>query len=123
MLWILMAKEGTTIAVVAGIFGASNFENQNEVGELYVLDQSDVVWAAYFGLVVANAFVESKGFLAIFLMERPRCIVGSFPIVASLFKVVAEDQRHSFRFVVGLSECQSSRNGCNGNDGEEKAQR
>ena len=90
---VLVVEEDTTVAMVAGVFGASNPKGKNKVTELHVLDEGDMEGTAHLWFVIVFARINPEDLVPLDIPVGPPLGVGGFPAFDALFKIFAEDER------------------------------
>jgi hypothetical protein len=90
MLWVLIPKKDTTVAVIPRIERAANPKRDLYIPGRKTLDQGDVVRTSYFGLIVADPFVEPERAIALLVDQIPSPLIGELPTGTALLKVLLE---------------------------------
>ncbi len=91
MLFVLITKEHTAVAMVTSILRTSNPKRYLHVARRKVFDQSDVMRTTHLGLIIADAFIEPESTVSILLENLPRRVVGSLPSRSTLLEILLED--------------------------------
>jgi hypothetical protein len=83
--------------MIARIVRTANPKRDLKIASGKLFDQSDIVRATHFGLILANAFIKTKSAIAILLKYLPGIIVGRVPSRSALLKILLEYQFANLR--------------------------
>ena len=95
-----MIKEHAAIAVIPRIHGAADFESEDEVGDLHIVDEGDVAGTPHLRLVFAFSPVDSENLVAVDFPVRPALLVGDGPVVPPFLEVIEDLAMNSDIFLL-----------------------
>jgi hypothetical protein len=92
ILWVLPVEEDAAVTMAARVLSAHYAEGEHEVGDLKILDQSDVVRATNLWSVVAAAPINAEDLVTFDFTMGPAFLISSLPALTAFLKVFTENK-------------------------------